>query len=265
LSRKSREIEPAARDGSIVVRPGGTIDPGAIADVILARLAIPEKEIRRRKLFVFVIAFVVSSILAATLIVIRPPVSATLRVSQANAFTELSITGSRVNQPLRGEAQLRTLDIKLLPNSKQSVTRLLEIIVPVPASRCMGLAEQTGGSCGSEHLPRPLPGGSLDITWTQTAGLTLFTNHMNSLTIRGDATNYATLLIATPAVTVASFSCLVPGESFVMTVSGRPFDLQPSCVESTTRELHLLFKYGVLPPVSLRAPIKMSVVGVCGR
>jgi hypothetical protein len=36
-----------------------------------------------------------------------------------------------------------------------------------------------------------------------------------------------------------------------MTVSGRPFDLQPSCVESTTRELHLLFKYGVLPPVSL--------------
>lgn len=251
--KRTRHRNPKwqVRDDSAALRSHDTVDPHAIADVILARLAIRENKVLRRKRFLVVITITISLILVATLFVIRPPVPATLRVSQANAFTEFSVTGPHTDQPMRGKAQLRTLDIKLVPQSTPSSGRLLEIIVPVPAVRCISLAQQIGGRCGNEPLPRSLAGGNLDITWTQTAGLTLTTSHVRSLTIRGDATDYATLQVAARATTVATFSCLSPGESFVMTVSGRSFDLQPSCVEPTTRNLHLLFRYGTLPPLTL--------------
>jgi hypothetical protein len=236
---------------SQVLQPDVTPSADTIAEAILARLAGLENNVRRRKVGVFVLMIVTSLLVGTVLITIRPAVRSSLAVSGPAAFHSLSITDAPGSHSLNGSAQLRTLDVEVLPASPEPEPGRLELVLPVPATLCATLATRIGGACGPHRPASTDRGTSLDITSTGTAELTLTTHAMRSLSIEGNATTNAILQIATSAVTTATFRCKTPGARVVLTASGQRFDLERRCGSEPTRDLRVLLQYDALPELTL--------------
>jgi len=250
--RRRRRNDPSRRvPRSQVLQADVAPTADAIAEAILARLAGLENNVRRRKVGVFVLTIVTSLLVGTVLVAIRPPVRSSLRVSEPAAFHGLSITDAPGSHSLSGNAQLRTLDVEALPESSEPEPSRLELVLPVPATRCTTLAARIGGACGPHRPAHTNRGTSLAITSTGTAELTLTTNAMRSLSIEGNATTNAILQIAASAVTTATFSCKTPGARVVLTASGRRFDLERRCGSEPKRDLRVLLQYDALPQLTL--------------
>lgn len=192
--RRRRRHDPRRRvQRSQVLQPYIAPSADALAEAILVRLMGLENNVRRRKAWVILLTIVTSLVVVAILVVIRPTVRSSLRVSEPAAFHGLSITNASGVYSMSGNAQLRTLDVEALPESSESEPVRLELVLPVPATRCAGLAVRTGGACGSHHPTHTDRGTSLDITSTGTAEVALTANAMRSLSIEGNATTNAIL------------------------------------------------------------------------
>lgn len=251
LRRRRRNDPSRQMPRSQVLQPNVAPSADAIAEAILARLAGLENHVRRRTVGVFVLLIATSLLVGTVLVTIRPPARSSLRVSEPAAFHSLSITDAAGSHSLNGNAQLRTLDVEALPTSPEPEPGRLELVLPVPATRCATLAARIGGACGPHRPAHTNRGTSLDITSTGTAELALTTNAMRRLSIEGNATTNAILQIAASAVTTATFSCKTPGARVVLTASGRRIDLERRCGSQPKRDLRMLLQYDALPQLTL--------------
>jgi hypothetical protein len=209
------------------------------------------KVVRRRQTRLAAVVLCMTLLVGTALIVIRPAVRSSLRISEPGAFRTLTISGGNGEQSLTATAQLREFNIEETPDPTLLRPTRLELVVSISARRCRTVAARIHGTCGTKR-PTPRSGYSLTVISSETSELKLSSAGMQKATLDGSGTSNALLRTAAFGPTIAKFTCQTPGASTrLIAQSLKTIALERHCGEGHSTDLRLLFVYDASPNLAL--------------